>query len=122
MRGALMLLASISLASVAAKTPSIEQQYAKELQAVADTTRDPNAVQFRKIHVGADGALCGEMNAKNAFGGYVGFKPFLVRNGAILIVTDEGREQRKDLSDKQWAWERLLDQKEFDEACGASAS
>lgn len=44
------------------------------------------------------------MNAKNAYGGYVGFKPFFVRNGEVTIVTDEGRDQRKDLSDRQWAW------------------
>ena len=41
--------------------------------------RDPSSAQFRAVRVvdaGGKDALCGSINAKNGFGGYVGFKPF----------------------------------------------
>lgn len=48
-------------------------------QAVADLTRDPDAVQFKDVErCKADTSIWqGEANGKNAFGAYVGFKPFL---------------------------------------------
>ena len=52
--------------------------YAKE--AVAQALRDPGSAQFRKLtreEIGNTWELvCGEVNGKNAFGGYVGFRPF----------------------------------------------
>lgn len=47
----------------------------KALTTIADGFGDPDAVQFRHIRTG-NGAICGELNAKNAFGAYVGFQPF----------------------------------------------
>lgn len=49
-------------------------------RAVADEMRDPESARFRSVTVivdanGAD-ALCGQINAKNAYGGYVGFEWF----------------------------------------------
>lgn len=98
----------------------IEITYVNELQSVRDLTRDPEAVQFRKLHIGAENTLCGEMNAKNAYGGYIGYKPFYVQSGQTTIVTDEGRELRRDLSDAQWAWERKLDADNYVKLCGAT--
>jgi hypothetical protein len=60
-------------------------------QEVADTLRDPSSAQFRRLFVRrldikADAAkgrtqwsftvVCGEVNGKNGYGGYDGFKPF----------------------------------------------
>lgn len=45
---------------------------------ISNRTRDPDAAKFRwaSTTVGDDGvALCGYLNAKNGFGGYVGFRP-----------------------------------------------
>ncbi|KAF1692743.1 hypothetical protein CSC62_14000 [Pseudoxanthomonas jiangsuensis] len=44
---------------------------------------DPSSAQFRNMLVG-DGVVCGEVNGKNRFGAYVGFKPFLVSQGQHL--------------------------------------
>lgn len=48
--------------------------------AVADSLSDPLAAQFRALSVVTDGAglqkVCGEVNAKNQYGGYVGFRAF----------------------------------------------
>lgn len=54
-------------------------------EAVKRSLKDPNSAQFRDIHVAshetkcgtAVEAICGQVNARNAFGGYVGFRPFL---------------------------------------------
>ena len=49
-------------------------------QAVRDQMKDPNSVEFRNWHAfeSQNGLLiCGEVNAKNSFGGYVGFTHFV---------------------------------------------
>ena len=58
--------------------------------------KDPNSVQFRKLHVAHEGAkpvLCGELNAKNSYGGYVGFRRFyaMQRLADGAIDTDDSR-------------------------------
>jgi hypothetical protein len=48
-------------------------------QAVADTLKDPSSAQFKNVIVfdgGKQRAVCGEVNGKNSYGGYVGFKKF----------------------------------------------
>lgn len=52
--------------------------------------KDPNSAQFRNVKIAKirenvnepkeSYAICGEVNAKNGFGGYTGFKGFVVRN------------------------------------------
>ena len=39
--------------------------------------RDPDSVQFRAERLTSAGWLCGEMNGKNAYGAYTGFKRFM---------------------------------------------
>lgn len=50
-----------------------------ELRAgVIQPLKDPQSAQFRSEHLGKHpGYLCGEVNAKNSMGGYVGFKRFV---------------------------------------------
>ncbi|MBX3429710.1 MAG: hypothetical protein KF779_09020 [Hyphomonadaceae bacterium] len=38
---------------------------------------DPAAAQFRNVRMIENGNVCGEVNGKNRFGGYVGFRPFV---------------------------------------------
>lgn len=54
---------------------------AAAVNAFGEVLYDPRSAQLRKLStftpVGADyEALCGEVNAKNQLGGYVGFEPF----------------------------------------------
>src|SRR5690606_39009213 len=45
--------------------------------AVVAQLKDPDSVQFRDLVVGTkSGRVCGEFNAKNSFGAYVGYKWF----------------------------------------------
>ena len=37
---------------------------------------DPKSADFRNILVSKSGVVCGEVNSKNRFGGYVGFRAF----------------------------------------------
>ena len=61
---------------------------------VAHDLRDPASAQFRNEYrlVSSDGdeAFCGEVNAKNAFGGYNGFVPFYYQPTRDLVVRADG--------------------------------
>lgn len=56
--------------------------------AVASQLRDPSSAEFRNV---VDGTLatCGEVNGKNAFGAYVGFKPFVYESGTVSFEPDQ---------------------------------
>jgi len=49
-------------------------------QAIKDQVKDPDSVKLRAVLVQVEESglttFCGEVNAKNSYGGYVGFKPF----------------------------------------------
>ncbi len=62
------LVAAISTA--AAATPTTDAQ-----AIIKANVLDPGSVQFRGLKT-VKGNVCGEYNAKNSFGGYVGFKFF----------------------------------------------
>lgn len=52
---------------------------------------DPDSAQFRnEVFVGpwrvSDSTLCGEMNARNRMGGYVGYKKFYVAYGNVVDI------------------------------------
>lgn len=47
--------------------------------AVRDQLADGPAARFRNIHSASAGLVCGEVNAKNGFGAYIGFTPFAYR-------------------------------------------
>lgn len=49
--------------------------------------KDPDSTQFRGDYLEGDGWLCGELNSKNEYGAYAGFKRFLsnAKSGKIFI-------------------------------------
>lgn len=57
-------------------------------KAMASELRDPSSAQFRNIREGAETA-CGEVNAKNAFGAYTGFREFTYRRGITLFEPEQ---------------------------------
>ncbi len=58
------------------------KQMAFAKQKASYNLMDPSAAQFRNMFAISrgmgDDTICGEMNAKNAYGAYTGFKPFYV--------------------------------------------
>ena len=66
------------------------RQYAPEARIytkVRMTLTDPESAQFRNFRTNAStGVSCGEVNAKNKLGGYVGFKKFLAAaDGSVAL-------------------------------------
>ena len=57
-------------------------------EAVKKVLKDPNSAQFQNIK-----GICGEVNAKNSYGGYTGFKRFYVLNNETVI---EDKDNHKD--------------------------
>jgi hypothetical protein len=60
---------------------------------VRDKLKDPDSANFRNVelHAGAKPEagsvyVCGEVNSKNSYGGYVGFRPFMT-----LVFWDEAK-------------------------------
>lgn len=67
-------------------------------RAVAERLFDPSAVQFREVHRGRD-AVCGEVNGKNRFGAYVGYRRFIATvNGQVFVDSPD-----EALASNRWA-------------------
>lgn len=82
--------------SSAAASPSInDQMEEKAKKTIANSLKDPGSAQFRNIRESSPGILCGEVNAKNSMGGYVGFKRFtwhIAAPGFVDFLSDtDGR-------------------------------
>lgn len=64
--------------------------------AVMDGLRDPSSAQFKNVFTHNDFFVCGEVNAKNGMGGYVGFKRFVSMGIVGLVKYDDGSEEFSD--------------------------
>ena len=58
--------------------------------------KDPSSVQFRNVkdYHGGVSKVCGELNAKNSYGGYEGFKRFtivMISKEPLMIDIDDGK-------------------------------
>ena len=92
------------------KAKEIEQAQLDVLQSkVRNSAKDPISTQFQKMKlVHNNTELCGEINAKNSYGGYVGFKPFAVTvDGSVIVLQKISMEDARMLS-KLNAEERKL--------------
>ena len=67
----------------AATMTSLGEKYVKE------KILEPSSAQFRNQFIGKKGAPCGEVNAKDAFGGYIGFQRYIsVARDLTLLAQD----------------------------------
>lgn len=61
-------------------TPVRADEWDNVKEDVKERLRDPDSAQFRnlvrKTQVGTQAIVCGELNSKNLYGGYVGFRLF----------------------------------------------
>lgn len=99
-------------------TPEEEQEIREYLK--DSDLRDPFSVQFRNLQVrplAADGETtgsgrgkiyCGEYNAKNGMGGYVGWDRFLITNG----LTEDGGVKIS-FADRLPGWVNLMCKEAF---------
>lgn len=56
---------------------------------VREILRDGKSAQFRNQFVSKQGAPCGEVNAKNVFGGYDGFKRYIAAGKGNTMIDGE---------------------------------
>lgn len=73
--------------------------------AIGSLMLDPQSAQFRSMRRGANDptVVCGEVNGKNRFGGYAGFRRFIVANNHNLVAIEPTERTKSS-----------LDQMEFD--------
>jgi hypothetical protein len=65
---------AIELAPAGRKLAAI----AKVKADILESLKDPDSATFRRITASADGGvICGEVNAKNSMGGYIGYRKFV---------------------------------------------
>ena len=55
---------------------------------IVSTLKDPESARFRNVQVKWE-AVCGEVNAKNSYGGYVGFRRFYAIDGTDLHMEND---------------------------------
>ena len=70
------------------------QQHSEARQQVAAQLKDPASAQFRNVRSSTlrETDVCGEVNAKNSFGGYTGFKRFIVTDSGAFLEGQSGEE------------------------------
>jgi len=83
----LLLALTASGAALGAGKLSDKALIAKAISAVRNTLKDPESAKFRNVHVkkGSGAAVQGEVNAKNSYGGYIGFDRFYFDNDNKVV-------------------------------------
>lgn len=77
-RAGLLLSAALTSPAYADSSSALNLAKIAAIQKeVADKLNDPESARFRNLQATEAGIVCGYVNAKNRFGGYVGFKPFV---------------------------------------------
>ncbi len=101
----LTMLACTCLSSNAYADDSALLKRAKA--AVKEQLNDADSAKFRNLKVrnGDKGKIvCGEVNAKNRFGGYVGFQHFIAIGNSAAVFDREGDEAAIELGQRP-VWE-----------------
>lgn len=74
----LAVVATLGSAHAAGAVSDNEKLLERARQAAAHDLKDPGSAQFRSLEISPTlpSNVCGEINAKNSYGAYVGFQPF----------------------------------------------
>lgn len=72
-----LLIAAAAILFASCK-PAVDPAVVTAQDQVKALLRDPASAEFRKVEVYPNDEVCGEVNSKNGFGGYVGFSRFYV--------------------------------------------
>ena len=63
-----------------------EVPFESQRDIVRHSLKDPTSAQFRNVRSGKlQNSVCGEVNAKNSYGGYVGFRKFAVEGEVAYL-------------------------------------
>ncbi|WOC01223.1 MULTISPECIES: hypothetical protein [unclassified Providencia] len=61
-----------------------------------ENLKDPSSAEFRDSRMGSGGSVCGQVNSKNGFGAYTGYKKYIQIGPATMV--DDGSDD----FNKQW--------------------
>ena len=73
------------------------QRVAREF--VSEVLKDPESAEFRNQK-----GFCGEVNSKNSFGGYAGFKRFIAASEEMVVFAGDDRMTSTDF---EQAWSQF---------------
>ena len=84
------MIIALYFAAVAAE-PAESPEYAAARSAILAELKDPDSAKFGSFSHGAGDTICGSVNSKNSYGGYVGMAPFAYTpsNGRQPIIVYE---------------------------------
>ena len=66
--------------------------FAHNVDAVKDRLNDPYSAKFENVRKAANGAICGQFNAKNQYGAYAGRKEFAIVDGVAYLEGNASEE------------------------------
>lgn len=70
-----------------------EEDFSEAIEIVNETLKDPESAQFRELRrvVNTRGTtvVCGEYNARNSYGGYVGYEPFAIIDRYLMTGLED---------------------------------
>lgn len=67
---------AVALGAILLNKPGDSATVKKAKETILSSLRDPSSAEFRNIIEAPEDFVCGEVNAKNAFGAYIGFATF----------------------------------------------
>lgn len=73
----LLLLCGLSFAIAAVAGPVTPQDISGIKLAMDDRLKDSESAKIKSVRIAADGTTCGFVNAKNSYGAYAGYEPFI---------------------------------------------
>lgn len=85
----------------------------KGQEAIKARLKDPDSAEFRNVGFYSGGpapVACGEVNAKNGFGGYTGYERFIASGSKLAILASDMRSS----AEMQKAWEQMCVKAETD--------
>lgn len=82
------IVAGFVISYIGFGTELLGREHGDVMDAVAAEMRDPASAQFRNIEQGTTTA-CGEVNGRNAYGGYAGFTEFVYQNGIVKFEPEK---------------------------------
>jgi hypothetical protein len=108
---ALIIILFGSTSAIAANAGAGNKTISAVRKEITLQLKDPISARFRNVHL-YGGTVCGEVNSKNIYGGYVGFKrfygwkKFIDEKNKIYTVALEGEGEELDIKVFPKVWDR----------------
>jgi len=82
-------------------------QYGSATTAVKSQLFDADSARFRSLYISSSGVVCGEVNAKNRFGAYVGFRMFEYdnRHGLAEVKIKDDEPSSNPMDNMMWKYD-----------------